>query len=1083
MKCQYYYKGRLIGDILQLDDFLLSKHKFESSLGDMVFQLSAAHLATIKNVEALEEESKKMEDDYKKAKASYIDGEELLSFPKPYRGVTEFLSGHKNEEGRLLFPEFIANNYWSNRFYAWNLGRKQKKDRLGRVIQEGFTEEEIELFFGGDDSNLESKRIPIGDPSTWMKNQNEFKSNWGTQQQNELRAKVEHKWKKQAQFGTELHNVLSYYFSKDSNGKYHYENIHGTLSNTTIANLKRRGLISDVTDYEKIKQLIKVADQIKDDLLEKFGKNATFFSEITISAQMNKEMADKKGYDKLLGRVDLMVIDESGNAHIVDFKVSPKQYSDYNSAKELAYIYQLATYERILRSHNIKTQNTNLYVAPIQLEGFKQDDNGEWNYTGVTFGGSDSLVELTKQNESANIDNNINEYISVPVYIDADADDIIQKVKTQQKLWWPTQGEQRQKTLEEIKQMIEADGGFVQEDGVYKYESKHGGYEFKAKSEVALYNKVLQFYNGQKERNVKNTGHVINALKEAQKRNDYTIEGKNITPKLSARLSKYASKQWEVVEGTAGEAMQQFGMIMLRNKHDNLYEIVKISNLNLSYQYNWNNRKVGDGVLSGKRTNLTGALEPDINEDSKSDSFMLKATNGNLELMETMLVLNCLDFGGESINVGRIDVINPAFSSKQNEFSATWANNKELKYCWDKLNELKSVESENKFKEGKIKLISSVENCYRTFKEIMDLSAGGAEHKKLKNYESLLTLLNNSGENYNRETVLGALYELEKKLLSDYSFLKKDIDKEGKSIHKSNNYYHQDHARTMYQMIQRAILELHNMDVRQMDPTKDNFSPKSLRILSEGISSNMLDNANNFANKVLNEIANLSLEGYQNTRDQSLPKITKIRRMVEEIKHDIGFSGFKEHTYGNQADLYKGMTRYTTDGDLRFLNPWKENTQELSPKQVEFLKYAILEINKQIHPTYSEEQIQAKIENDDVEFFQVPLMEASTASKISTEGWLGWLKSKLKPFSGIKSLGDLKKRMGDWARRKESQFFDAEQENKTLDGNIFKVVDLFDQGRGQNRLQLIQSMRKLEGDGVFERDLEKILMLLTYLQL
>ena len=142
-------------------------------------------------------------------------------------------------------------------------------------------------------------------------------------------------------------------------------------------------------------------------------------------------MADKKGYDKLLGRVDLMIIDESGNAHIVDFKVSPKQYSDYNSAKELAYIYQLATYERILRSHNIKTQNTNLYVAPIQLEGFKQDDSGEWNYTGVTFGGSDSLVELTKQNESANIDNNINEYISVPVYIDADADDIIQKVKAQ----------------------------------------------------------------------------------------------------------------------------------------------------------------------------------------------------------------------------------------------------------------------------------------------------------------------------------------------------------------------------------------------------------------------------------------------------------------------------------------------------------------------------------------------------------------------------------------------------------------------------------------------------------------------------
>jgi hypothetical protein len=41
----------------------------------------------------------------------------------------------------------------------------------------------------------------------------------------------------------------------------------------------------------------------------------------------------------LLGRVDLLVVDGSGVAHIVDFKVSPKNYSDYNAAKELAYTY------------------------------------------------------------------------------------------------------------------------------------------------------------------------------------------------------------------------------------------------------------------------------------------------------------------------------------------------------------------------------------------------------------------------------------------------------------------------------------------------------------------------------------------------------------------------------------------------------------------------------------------------------------------------------------------------------------------------------------------------------------------------
>lgn len=1077
MKCQYYYKGKLIGDIRQLDDFLLSKQKFEAILGDMVFQSPSAQMTTIEKVIDMTKEATDMEKAYRNRKKEYVDGEEIASFERPYRGVTEFLTGHKNEEDRLLFPEFIANNYWSNRYYAWNLGRKQEKDRFGRVIKEGFTEEEIELFFDGDDSNLESKRIPIGDPSTWMKNKTEFKEDWGTKEQKELRAKVEAKWKKQAQFGTELHNVLSYYFTKNNKtGKYNFETIKGALPNTTIANLKGAGLISDVTDYEKIKQLIEVADQIKNDLLEKFGKNAAFFPEITISAQLNKEMADKKGHDKLLGRIDLLVIDEQGTAHIIDFKVSPKKYSDYNSAKELAYIYQLATYERMLRRHNIKTQNTNLYIAPIQFEDFGLNDKGEWDYKGVTFGGPDSLVELTKQNESANIDNNINEYLEVPVYIDADADDLIQKVTSQQKLWWPTQGEQRKRTLEEVKQMIEADGGFVKEDGKYSYKSKQSGYEFEAKSEVALYNKVMQFFNGQKERNIKKTSVIKHALKEAQKRNDGNVDFPKAEPWIKSTLSKYAFKQWEVVEGVAGEVMEQFGMILLLNKVDNLYEVVKISNHNLDHQYNWSGRKVNNSTLAGERTNLTGALEPDIAEDTKSDSLMLKATTGNLELMEAMLVLNNLDFGGESINIGRIHVINPKQANKNQAF-ATIASNKELAYCWNKLVTLKALETEDKFKTGKVKLISNVENCYRTFKEIMAFTAENyGKSNKFKEYTSALTELNANGENYNRETVLAALYELERKLVKDYpAELGKDITKEG-SVHKSGRYYHQNHPYILYQMVQKAILELHDMHVRQTNPTLDNLVPSTMRILTKGLSSNMMDNANNFVNRILNEVANISLEGYQNTREQSLAKMQKARNMVEEIKKEIGFSGLKEYTVGNQTDLYKGMTRYTSDGDLRFLNPWKENTQELSPKQIEFLKHVILEINKQAHPQYSDEQIQQKIEQDDVTFFQVPLMEASVASKISTEGWFGWLKSKLKPFAGIKSMKDLKKRVDDWARRKESQFFDQEQENKTLDGNIFKVVNLFDQGRGQDRIHLIESMRKREGDGVFERDLEKILM-------
>ena len=36
--CTYTYKGREIGDVKALNDFLLEKKPYENTLGDMVFQ-------------------------------------------------------------------------------------------------------------------------------------------------------------------------------------------------------------------------------------------------------------------------------------------------------------------------------------------------------------------------------------------------------------------------------------------------------------------------------------------------------------------------------------------------------------------------------------------------------------------------------------------------------------------------------------------------------------------------------------------------------------------------------------------------------------------------------------------------------------------------------------------------------------------------------------------------------------------------------------------------------------------------------------------------------------------------------------
>lgn len=64
------------------------------------------------------------------------------------------------------------------------------------------------------------------------------------------------------------------------------------------------------------------------------------------------------------------------------------------------------------------------------------------------------------------------------------------------------------------------------------------------------------------------------------------------------RLSKYCSKSWEVMEGHAQDVAEQFGMIFLYNKANDLVEVVKISSADLSFSIL--GEKV-DRILLGQR--------------------------------------------------------------------------------------------------------------------------------------------------------------------------------------------------------------------------------------------------------------------------------------------------------------------------------------------------------------------------------------------------------------------------------------------------------------------------------------------------
>jgi hypothetical protein len=129
------------------------------------------------------------------------------------------------------------------------------------------------------------------------------------------------------------------------------------------------------------------------------------------------------------------------------------------------------------------------------------------------------------------------------------------------------------------------------------------------------------------------------------------------------------------------------------------------------------------------------------------------------------------------------------------------------------------------------------------------------------------------------ETALERLNELRRKLEEDHG-MREVMDDENTNKHSGVGNYYYDQTRILYQQVMSAILELRNFHVRQALSDHKSFF-ESFNIIKNGISGNMMDNAGNFGNQMLNQITSLALEGYQNARDAAYSKLNNLRLKTE----------------------------------------------------------------------------------------------------------------------------------------------------------------------------------------------------------
>lgn len=1016
MACFYIYKNHKFNSELELDQYLIEKKQFESQYGDLVFSRTTSQNGTCSILDKVSKDSADIKAKYESwRQANKIkyneDGEESLEEP-PYIGVNKFLAGVRIE-GNRLFPEFIEDNYWNGRYANWKLGQ--------------FTELELEEF--GFDSNNPPKLTD------------------GFEQ---LRKQIEFRWEMQAKNGTAVHNVLQLCFTMNNDSIALNLPKHELIDfiNNNLEKSNKKFLTPDIID-----QTIEYAKKLHEDLKYKFGDNLLFYPEFTISQDTNQ--ISKNGQPtKLLGIIDLLVIDQNGKAHILDYKTSTKGYESFSDPKKLTYSYQLATYSRMLEKYGLNMNGSELLVAPIKLDNFRKEGN---TYVYDSIYAPNSFVTINTSYNNDNLWRNIDEFMPAPFIINANVQDAQTTISEYMSEWYPDYSTNQKITRESIINILKKYNLLVpDENGIYTYK-KFGKKEepITATSESEFVDKVLKYEEGEPARRIRYTGQIKQFIKESIKNgiNNTKFPSPSFVAKDGERtwlrdtLKPYTDGNWEIVDN---EVLENYGMIMLKTidgSYPQQIDFVRVSThfLRDNYRKGLSDK---DNNKYKNRGNLIGTYESDVLQKSKSGNLSVEALFGNVELMEALLVINQIN-GLEGHTIGNIQVINPKFADSMK------LSNEELLYNFNELNRYKPL-VDNKFKSGKVKFATKYELLITQLNNIIksgDKYDWKDEYKGLQLIKSVKPIIdqNISGDNSDK---IVAIQNLLKSLQSD-EFDSKKYD----LVYTKQSELSQVDI-SLYNTALLALADLKGIKLRQQVEDHDKWI-ESINIFRHGVSGNRIDNPGNLDSENLNLITQLVSEAYQNTRDTMQQKKLEIQKLVEEFKKEKSFGALQENTIGNQASLYSNMYEQTANGDFVFKNP-----NRLSGAEKKLLEYALYVINKNRY-NLTDEELEIMKNNNDIQYYRVPLAIGGLDSVASVRGLMSSFKASLQFLNPKTAFDRAQKKL-------EGIYYQNERDNQQLDRrlNLFYMTNYFDRGEKEDRLEIIKR-EKIEN---LEHNLETLLL-------
>lgn len=186
-----------------------------------------------------------------------------------------------------------------------------------------------------------------------------------------------------SKIGTHVHSIVNILLTKGATSKEYKDALQKIEDDLKAGNYALAKAVTSEdstiqhTDIAKIQNaIVNEAKSIVQWINVKWptNKRKAIFSEMPMLLENTsgvyltiKDGDSIKDYDGLLGIADLIIVDDSGKVHLVDYKVSTRPYAQWYQAKHNEVQYQMGIYRAVMTAHGIDGDDISITIKPTVL--------------------------------------------------------------------------------------------------------------------------------------------------------------------------------------------------------------------------------------------------------------------------------------------------------------------------------------------------------------------------------------------------------------------------------------------------------------------------------------------------------------------------------------------------------------------------------------------------------------------------------------------------------------------------------------------------------------------------------------------